>query len=184
MPGTLFFVVGASGVGKDTLIKGAKEALSGEGFVFARRTVTRPADVGDEGHEHLARPQFEDVRARGGFLIHWAAHGLLYGIRSEYRDELMNGKHVVVNGSRAAIPDLLEAVPGALIVQVTARPETIAKRLAARGREDQSEIRARLERGSLSVPAHAKTLTVANDSDQAAGVASFTAILRQHACPL
>jgi len=182
MPGTLFFVVGASGVGKDTLIKGAKSALADDGdFVFARRSITRPPDMGDEGHEHLSPQEFERLRANGGFLIHWAAHGLFYGIRANYRDALGKGKHVVVNGSRAAIPDLLRLVPGAVIVQVTASPETIAKRLATRAREDQSEIQARLERGSLSIPSHAKSVTVANDSDPATGIASFTSILRQHA---
>ena len=184
MSGTLFFVVGASGVGKDTLIRGARQTLAGdESFVFARRTITRPPDVGDEGHEHVTAAEFEKVRASGGFFIAWAAHDLLYGIRTKYRELLMNRKNVVVNGSRAAIPDLLQVVPDAIIVQVTASAAVVAQRLAMRAREDESEIRARLQRGSLSTPAGARTLTVANDSDEASGVAAFTSILRQHACP-
>jgi len=184
MPGTLFFVVGASGVGKDTLIRGAREALSSDDrFVFARRTITRPPDVGDEGHEHVSGPEFEKLRAGGRFLIAWAAHDLLYGIRSEYRRPLMSGKNVVVNGSRAAIPNLLRVVPDAIVVQITVSPAIVAQRLAARGREDESQIQARLERGALAIPHGAKIVTLANDSDEASGVAAFTSILRQHACP-
>jgi len=153
MPGTLVFVVGASGVGKDTLIKGARQALAHDpNFIFARRTITRSEDIGDEGHESVTPREFERVLARNGFFVHWAAHGLLYGIRREYREDWMAGRHVVVNGSRAAMAELLQIIPDALILQVSARPETIANRLSERARESEAEIRTRLERGAFVMP--------------------------------
>ena len=49
--GVFFFVVGPSGVGKDTLIDGAKAALRDDArYVFATRTITRPAGAPGEAH--------------------------------------------------------------------------------------------------------------------------------------
>ena len=70
MAGTLFFVVGPSGIGKDTLLRGAKEALRNDpDFAFARRTITRSADLGDEGHLSVTPDEFAQLSKTGGFLI-------------------------------------------------------------------------------------------------------------------
>ena len=48
--GILFVIVGASGVGKDTLIAGAMATLSGSGrYVQARRVITRASGTGSGG---------------------------------------------------------------------------------------------------------------------------------------
>ncbi|HEY0202209.1 MAG TPA: phosphonate metabolism protein/1,5-bisphosphokinase (PRPP-forming) PhnN, partial [Burkholderiaceae bacterium] len=64
-PGILFFVVGASGVGKDTLMARARTLLGGDGrFRFARRTITRPADPDGENHHAGTQSAFLAARAR------------------------------------------------------------------------------------------------------------------------
>ena len=52
--GSFVVVVGASGVGKDTLIEGAMKILAPTGrYVQARRTITRPAGPGED-HEPVS----------------------------------------------------------------------------------------------------------------------------------
>jgi ribose 1,5-bisphosphokinase len=53
---------------------------------------------------------------------------------------------LIANGSRAAIGRFREAYPAFAVLEITARPEVIATRLAQRGRESASEIEQRLAR--------------------------------------
>ena len=81
MNGTLFLVVGPSGAGKDTLLDGARRALSDDDtYVFARRTITRPKGSGGEDHEAENLAKFELRIEADDFLAHWNAHGLHYGL--------------------------------------------------------------------------------------------------------
>jgi ribose 1,5-bisphosphokinase PhnN len=58
-PGTLFYAVGASGVGKDALINGAIHLLQGtHRDELARRAITRPAGNGED-HEPVDDAEFD-----------------------------------------------------------------------------------------------------------------------------
>lgn len=178
MAGTLFFVVGPSGIGKDTLLRGAKEALHGDSeFVFARRTITRAPDLGDEGHLSITSEEFTRISENGGFLVSWQAHGLGYGIPIELADDLCSGRNVVVNGSRAAAPDLLAKMKNVVVVEISAPPELIARRLAERGRENANDVKARLDRITPPLPAGTKSVQICNDSDVASGVEKLVSAL-------
>lgn len=177
-PGILFAVVGPSGAGKDTLLDGARAALAGDPrFAFARRLVTRPADAGGEDHEAIDEAGFDALEAGAGLLASWRAHGLRYGLRAGLRDELAAGRHVVANLSRAALPDLARAVPRLIAIIVTAAPEILASRLAARGRESGEAIAARLARPAPPLPEGVEGLIVANDSSVEAGVERLLAVI-------
>ncbi|MFL4970249.1 MAG: phosphonate metabolism protein/1,5-bisphosphokinase (PRPP-forming) PhnN [Xanthobacteraceae bacterium] len=182
--GTLFLVVGASGVGKDTLIGAAKAALAGDNhFVFTRRTITRLADAGGEEHCAVTADEFARRRDAGRFLVAWSAHDLDYGLPIEIGQELANGRHVIANGSRAAIADAAERVAQLVIVEVTAPPDLVARRLAGRGRESDAQVAERLARATPPYPAGTEVVSVANDADVATGVARFVAALRLHSGP-
>jgi len=162
--GTLVAVVGPSGAGKDSLIQFAMAHFSGRDDIHVvQRVITRASDAGGENHQAASATEFEAQRAAGGFAVNWDAHGLRYGIPSDVQDQLAKGHLVIANGSRSALDLFQRAFPSLLVVNVTARPEVLAKRLEARGRESAAEIEARLMRGgSLAIPAQYNCLTIDN----------------------
>jgi len=177
MEGRLFFVVGPSGSGKDTLLNGAKQALAADPrIVFAPRVITRPAG-GNEDHLPCDPEEFDRRIVAGDFLIHWAAHGLKYGVPIDVAARMASGQHVVVNGSRAAVAALLAKTGNVTLVEISAPPELIAQRLAARGREDAGQVQARLARVTPDLPAGVDTVVIHNDTDIETAVQKLVALL-------
>jgi len=165
--GRLIYVVGPSGSGKDSLIDYAR-TRSPANVVFAMRTITRNASAGGERHTEVTAEEFEALRAKGAFAMHWRANGFDYGIGSEIVDWLGQGLTVVVSGSRGYLPQVLSEFPEIEVVSVTAAPPTLRARLAARARERAVDIEARLARGAaLRLPPGTATIEIPNDGDLA-----------------
>lgn len=162
--GRFVAIVGPSGAGKDSLIDAARAHFGEDGSVrFARRCITRPADAGGEDHIAMTSAEFEAARARGEFCMSWDAHGLSYGIPQDVSDSVRDGRTVLANLSRGAIPELRRRFPRRRIIVVTASPEILARRLSARGRESVAEIEARLKRAPPEFPAGPDVITILND---------------------
>lgn len=166
-------VVGPSGAGKDTLIEGALAAWPG--LRLARRVITRPSDAGGEDFDGVTPAAFARMRQAGLFALDWQAHGLCYAIP---RDQLAGGGPVIFNGSRAALPQALARLPGLRVVLVTAPVALLARRLAARGRETEADIAARLDRARFAMPPGVAHVTVQNDGTPEQGVARLLAALQ------
>jgi thymidine phosphorylase len=180
--GTFFLVVGASGVGKDTLLDGVRRHLADDDrFMFARRVITRPADAGGEDHTSVSPAEFARRREAGDFLAHWSANGFDYGLPIAIGDELARGRHVVANGSRAAVPEIAARIENTVVIEITAAPELIAQRLAARGRETREAVAARLVRVTPPFPESVEVVRVSNEADLESGVAKLAAALQIHA---
>jgi ribose 1,5-bisphosphokinase len=147
--GVFIAVVGPSGAGKDTVIGYARARFCEETRLeFVRRVITRPSDTASEDHDTLAEAAFLDAEADGAFAIAWEAHGLRYGIPVGVDWSVANGHVAVANVSRAVIPSLRERYANLAIVEITAKPEVLAERLAMRGRESRGEVLARLSRSA------------------------------------
>jgi len=175
--GSFFFIVGPSGAGKDSLIDGARHKLDPTQFIFATRTITRPADSGGEAHQACTQSEFAQLEQQGKFLITWQAHNLSYGLPSTVLEALAAGQHVIANGSRALVAQLNERVPNLVVVEIGAPAEILAQRLAQRGRESADDVAKRLARKTEPYPEGTHVLRVINDQTPAIGVSRFIATL-------
>ena len=145
-PGRLVLVVGPSGAGKDTLLRLARAAcVDDHDVVFPRRVVTR-ASSADEDNIAVGPDDFARAREHGDFAVHWDAHGHSYALPQEINDDIRAGRAVVVNVSRTVIAALREAYANVVVVAITAPPDVLAQRLAARARNSDGNIAARLAR--------------------------------------
>ncbi|HTR31773.1 MAG TPA: phosphonate metabolism protein/1,5-bisphosphokinase (PRPP-forming) PhnN [Puia sp.] len=157
----LFYIVGASGVGKDSLMDYARLQINGSmPVLFAHRYITRPAKEGNENHVFVSPEEFRLRRDKGLFALHWISHGLYYGIGKEIDAWLESGFHVAVNGSRQYLPVALQRYPTLVTIVIEADPEIIRRRLESRGRETADEIEKRIRHMPLSGPAR---ITILNN---------------------
>ena len=144
----LIVVVGPSGAGKDSVLRGWRVALAPLGVqapAFAQRVITRASDA-TESHEAVTAGDFAGMRSQGLLATWWHAHGLDYGARWRQLDPLAAGGWVVLNGSRAHLPALRAQAPGLRVVEIGAPADVLAQRLAARAREDAAARDSRLAR--------------------------------------
>jgi ribose 1,5-bisphosphokinase len=159
-PGRLVLVVGPSGAGKDTLLGLAKAACAeDQRIVFPRRIVTREASAAEDNI--AASPdEFRRSLDHGDFATHWEAHGLAYGLPLEINDDIRAGRTVVVNVSRTVLSALRQAYANVVVVAITAPPDVLAQRLAARARRSDGNIAERLTRSVDDAAAQADVTIV------------------------
>lgn len=178
MGGHLILVVGPSGAGKDSLIDSARSHFAGNpNLVFPHRVITRPAKVAAEDHDTLSSEAFAEAEKRGAFFLHWQAHGLSYGLPIAIEDALRGGKVVVANVSRSVLAQALLVWPQTTAIFVTAAPETLAARVAARARPEDGDVQKRISRKADLMPANMPCVTILNDGTIAAAIATFCAAL-------
>lgn len=169
----LFYLMGPSGAGKDSLLLRCRERLSERSCLIASRYITRPPGLQGENHLWLSEAEFLQRLQLGTFALHWSANGYRYGIGLEIDRWLELGLDVLVNGSRAHLEQARarygeRLVP--LLLQVD--PGLLQQRLSARGRETQEEIAARVERARLlsaELPADAIVIDNSGELEAALG---------------
>lgn len=160
----LYYIIGASGSGKDSVMAYARQRLcAADRCLFAHRYITRPAGAGGENHVALTPGEFQARLAAGLFALSWESHGNRYGVGVEVEHWLAAGFSVVVNGSRASLPEARARFPQLTPVLIAVDPAILRQRLLGRGRESADEVEKRIRRsGEIDAPLD-EVLRIAND---------------------
>lgn len=167
MTGRLIYIMGPSGVGKDTILEGLS-GLMGHRSYFAPRMVTRPASSTERGAISVSAEQFQQLESSGSLAMSWRANGLAYGVSRDINDKLASGYDVLVNGSREYLPQARIRYRHLMPILLTASADVLQRRLMARGRESAGQIQARLARNiqfmSLAEAAESEPVFVVDNS--------------------
>ncbi|MDY6841474.1 MAG: ribose 1,5-bisphosphokinase [Pseudomonadota bacterium] len=149
MTGKLFYLMGPSGSGKDSLLRMCRQRLCGGTLMIAHRYITREPDLNGENHVALTQQEFNIRSERGLFAMEWQANGLCYGIGREVDLWLAHGCDVLVNGSRAFIDRARERYGSTLVpILVRVNEDMLMQRLVNRGRESMADIERRVLRSA------------------------------------
>ena len=106
----IFNITGPSGVGKTEIA----QLLHKEGFVFLKKSTTRPlrrGEIGGVDLDHVTPAQFDESKKAGDFLDVWESRGHYYGLqRASYEDTIASGsKDVLVTSAGYNVFDILQA---------------------------------------------------------------------------
>lgn len=177
----VFYLMGASGAGKDLLMRLCRARLREADRCFvAHRYITREPELAGENHIWLHEAEFDKRLRLGAFAMHWCAHGQRYALGEEVNHWLAQGISVLVNGSRAYLPQARELYHHRLIpvlVRVDAR--TLQQRLQARGRESATQIEARVARAQALEHSLEGTIhRLDNSGDPEQAVQALLALIR------
>lgn len=144
----LYFLVGPSGVGKDSVLEEIKyrNITQNPPLIVADRFITRNVREGDDNHIAISEGSFKAKKSNHQFLFDWESHGFKYGIDIQALDYLEDGFNVIVNGSRAYITQAKNIVSDIEIIWLSVSQNVLRDRLFARARESEIEIEARLKR--------------------------------------
>jgi ribose 1,5-bisphosphokinase len=176
-PGRLILVIGPSGAGKDTLLGLAKAACAEDtNIVFPRRIVTREASE-FEDNEQISPDAFRQALATDAYAMHWEAHGHCYALPRAIDDDIRAGRTVIANVSRTVISAMRLAYADVVVISITAPPDVLAQRVAARARASDGNIGQRLGR-SVDDRAAAPDVTIMNVSSAEYHARQFVRAIR------
>ncbi len=138
--GNLFFIVGNSGSGKDSLLKEAMEQWPEdlEEIKVPRRYITRPPHETEPYHS-VTEEKFKEMKTMGKFCLDWHIYDLYYGVPVEVENWLENGHLVVINVSRSIIEEAKKKYPDLKIIFVKVPLEITIERIKSRGRESEGD---------------------------------------------
>jgi ribose 1,5-bisphosphokinase len=176
-PGRLVLVVGPSGAGKDTLLGLAKAAcVDNANIVFPRRIVTREASE-FEDNEQISPDAFRQALAANAYAMHWEAHGHCYALPRTIDDDIRAGRIVIANVSRTVVAAMRLIYADVVVISITAPPDVLAQRVAARRRASDGNLNQRLGR-SVDDRAAAPDVTIMNVSSAEYHARQFVRAIR------
>ena len=134
----IILIVGASGVGKDTLLRSIQNKVE---VNFIKRYITRKPDS-NEANYYIDTEAFQRLQKDGFFISTWEAHANKYGIA---KNQIIEGLNII-SISRGAIKDFEEKFENVITIEITLPKDVLYKRLKNRARENEEEIQKRLAR--------------------------------------
>jgi len=148
-PGMLILVVGNSGSGKDSIMRGVKEKYPSnlKELYLTQRYITRPySDT--ENYIAIKPEDFKKLSLQGEFVLEWHIYGLDYGVPIEIDGWLEKGHPVLVNVSREIIKKARSMYQNILVVFIDVPFEITLKRVKERARESGARLEERILRAS------------------------------------
>jgi guanylate kinase len=179
--GALVIVSGPSGSGKSTLIS-KLQAIRPTTLHVSISATTRPPRPGERDgvHYHFWTPVRFEKEIEAGAFLEWACvHGHRYGtLRGEVDPFREQGQTVVLDIDVQGAAQIRSRYPDSVSIFIRApSSEVYEQRLRARGSEDESAIRRRLE-GARRELAHAGEYDYeVINADVDSAFAEFTAII-------
>ena len=153
-PGSVFVVSGPSGVGKSTVIRHVKEALSGLAYSVSHTSrKRRGAEVNGVDYHFVSRDAFTGMIEKGE-LVEWAeVYNDYYGTSvSSLEGPASQGLDVIMDVDVRGAANIKSRVKESILVYVLPPSlEELAKRLKSRGTESDEAIRARLGKASEEI---------------------------------
>lgn len=147
MRGRLIYLMGPSGGGKDTVLQGVSRLLK-ESAYLAPRIVTRSVPKSEPNASSVSDEEFRRLESSDALALAWRANGYAYGISCDINAKLSAGLDVLVNGSRAYLPEAYKRYPTLVPILLDVPPVLLLQRLQERGREGALQIQQRLERNA------------------------------------
>ena len=134
----IILIVGATGVGKDTLLRKIKDKIEAQ---FTTRYITRVTDE-NERNFYVDKKAFKILQRDDFFVSTWEAHGNYYGISQNHIRDGLN----IISVSRSAIKDFEKVFNDVTTIEVSLPKEMLYERLKNRNRESEEDIIKRLNR--------------------------------------
>ncbi len=173
-PGILILVVGNSGSGKDSIIKGVVEKFPRNKMTIrlAQRYITRPPSE-FEGNISISPNEFKEMEEKNLFALNWHIYGLNYGVPIKIDKWLENGDIVLVNVSRTIVEETRKIYKNIKVVFIEVPFEISLKRLKERGRENKQQLNMRIERARKNKSFPAADYVIDNSKDLEYAIKQF-----------
>lgn len=173
-PGILILVVGNSGSGKDSIIKGVVEKFPKSKMTIhlAQRYITRPPSE-FEGNISISPNEFKEMEEKNLFALNWHIYGLNYGVSIKIDKWLENGDLVLVNVSRTIVEETRKIYKNIKVVFIEVPFEISLKRLKERGRENEQQLNMRIERARKNKSFPAADYVIDNSKDLEYAIKQF-----------
>lgn len=179
----VFVVTGPSGVGKRTVIEGARAVLPNNQLSISYTTrERRPGEVHGVDYFFVTRDAFSDLLARGQLLEHTEYVGNFYGTPvSQVEDARVAGNNLFIEIEVAGAQQIRQKMPNVLTVFIMP-PEpwlgTLERRLRERGTETEERIASRLRRAVVEMGQRSEFDHVIVNSSRPIGIAHMRAFVK------